>query len=767
MKKHLLSLIIIFITALALSSCMKDRFAIKDKFSGDIEWNPELALPLAKAKLTLRNMLKEIPDTLIYVGEDKLGYGPNANDSVLLLRFGVDTSQNVSLLTLPAMEAYDTTIYLNPITIPTANLKLPLAQKIEDLLNDNFSPVDVTLYEGYASAFPNSQNVVAISAINNHEYALDGGAALSEQFEYLCVSEGTMILTCFNAFTVPIQCDIELVADSAGVRKPIGTFKLSDNGYIPPLNINDISDLESLSNLDQIIDDYINNGGSLPPVLANASISKTIQLNDTYIGQKIYYTYKNLKFDAKNDVPITFDNTSLLSVIAFEDLKIGKGKAQVPTQVISTDTTVYVTVSPEKTKQKLFEVHVDKGEINYDITSAIDIATHVIFTFPTITKNGVKAVFDEEILPNTTVTENLDLAGYIIDLTESYQDLQPFNSLPVEISYRVEAGGMMDFDAEQYIDISIGNRDSIQFSYIRGNIGAGDEEIMNDVMEFDMGEVLNVFDGSIEFADPKLSLRFDNPIAVGAAIELNLSGSNDKGEVVNMFNEGVRRFDLNSPDCNGVLLNQQATTEITLDKNTSNIVDFLRILPNSIEYSGKLLYNPNDPNGESSNCINEESKVGLAIDVEVPMNVAFNDVVLSTDVDLDISSDLLQMDTLVIYLKAKNQFPIDAKLKITMLDTTRDEGKQVLGELEETLLQAAKTDDTGKVRRDEVTEYKEEISIDALTFDNFIHANKLRIEVTLDTYKNEKVSSIILYSYYSIDVQLAVNGKILINDRIN
>jgi hypothetical protein len=712
---------------------VKDHFDVNKKFSGDVTWNPELAVPLAKAKLTLLDLLKEKPDTLEYISETELGYGSKPEDKVLVLRFGIDTSQTVNLLSLPAMEAYDTTIYLKPISIPTANFKLPIAEKITDIINKA-----------------------------GQEYTLDGsGEALSNMFEYVYITEGEMFLTCFNTSSESIDCDIDLVVDSAGVRKPIGTFSFTD---IPPLNITNIADWQAIA-------DYITNGGEVPDVLKQSSQKITKQLKDQYVGEKLYYTYKNF---APHNATLFNSAQSLITLVEFGTLKIDQGKAQVPEQIISTDTTIYVTVSPDKIQQKLFEVHVEKGEINYDITSEIDIATHLIFTFPTITKNGVPIQSPEILInkDNSTAQGSMSFEGCVIDLTKSYQDKQPFNSLPIELSYRVEAGGMMEFNAEQYIDISIGNRDSIQFSYIRGNIGSGEEEILHDVVDFDIGEVLDVIgDNSITFADPRLNLRFDNPIAVGAAIDIDLSASNDKGETVQMFPEGARRIPIEAPDCAGVLNHEQKETKIELDSSQSNIVEFLHIMPNSIAYSGKLLYNPDDPTGMSENCISNQAEVELTIDVEVPLNVTLNNIIFSHDIALDkplgeTLGESVNLDTLSIRIDTKNSFPLDATLKITMLDTTQAvESAQFLGELPVQLLEAAPTDDKGKVTEAK-TYVNEEIKVDGDLFKAFIHANKIRIEATLNTTDSDKGKSAILYSFYSIDVQISANGKFLINERL-
>ena len=778
--KHLHSQIIVFIAVLAMSGCVKDRFAVNKKFSGDIEWNPELAIPLAKAKLTLSDMLKERQDTLMYISENakELGYGSNPNDKVLVLRFGIDTAQPVNLLSLPAMDGTDTSLHLKPVSIPAAKLKLPLAQSIETVLGDNF-PTYLATFRAYSDAFPVPQNTVAITTASlNHEYPLDGGNDLSNEFKYLFITEGRIKLTCFNAFTVPIQCDVELFADDEdGVKQPIGLFPLSaGNAFIPPLAITNASDLNGLANLDQKIDNYINNGGALPDILKNSSISKTITVNNKYIGQKIYYTYKNLKFAASGTpVPVTFTNTKLFSVVEFEDLKVGHGYAKVPKQVIN-DTTMYVRVSTDKSKQKLREVHVERGAIECEILSRIDITTHFIFTFPTVTDaTGKPLHFDREIKPKEIISDVINLDNHKMILTKSRDSDNSYNSLPIELAYRVNADGMQEFRDTQSITLKIRNRDSIHFKFIKGNLGEGTEDIMDDKIDFNISEILNFIDGNVRFADPRLNLRFENPIGADAEINLNLVASNDKGESVNLFTGGSRTFPLSNPDCDGVLVGDRKLTEIPVDSSNSNVVNFLYIIPNYIEYSGELRYNKGDTEATKENCVSKMADAGIAIDVDVPMNLSFGNLLLATDLPIENPiGDAWQLDTLVIFLKAANHFPIDARLAVVMLDTTKPEKQQKLGVLDRDkdgnplfLLKAAQTDKNGKVLRGTVESHVLTAGVGKNLFDAFTHANKIRIEVLLDTKDEKSGKSVILYSYYSIDVQIAANGKILIKDRVN
>ncbi|MBP5582886.1 MAG: hypothetical protein J6X43_02885 [Bacteroidales bacterium] len=108
---------LLFFSALTFTSCVKDNFELKEKFSDQIEWNPSLALPIATADMTLANLAKERPDTLEFISEKTLGYGDNDEDKVIQFSYVIDTARVIDVLHLPIIDPYDTTVYLKPVSI--------------------------------------------------------------------------------------------------------------------------------------------------------------------------------------------------------------------------------------------------------------------------------------------------------------------------------------------------------------------------------------------------------------------------------------------------------------------------------------------------------------------------------------------------------------------------------------------------------------------------------------------------------------------------
>src|SRR5690554_6484208 len=119
MKKITKTFLIIICGAFCVSffSCVKDNFDLKEKFSDEFTWNPEMALPVAYGNLTLADLVKEKEDTIQYISESDLGYGDIDDDLVIQLRYGIDTGRTIDIMRLPIMEPYDTTLYLDPIEL--------------------------------------------------------------------------------------------------------------------------------------------------------------------------------------------------------------------------------------------------------------------------------------------------------------------------------------------------------------------------------------------------------------------------------------------------------------------------------------------------------------------------------------------------------------------------------------------------------------------------------------------------------------------------
>lgn len=733
--KHSYKLNRAFFAALILVlmySCVKDNFDVREKFSSDIKWNPSIALPLAYGNLTLGNIVKERQDTIQHISETDLGYGTQDSDLVIQLRYGIDSARKIEIMRLPIMEPYDTTLYLKPIQLLDAHTLF--VKPVQVLLQDNFSNTDYTDYQNYEALSPPPVNVTERTADKVETYS--SPALPFTVIEYAVLSEGNMIVECTNNFTVPFSADIAILTDSAGIRQEITVFNFSSQWIAP-----------------------------------GASVSDLFVFNNTYLGSQILYEYRNLKFADASNVEVNLSNTIDLD-IHLTDLKASRGKAVVPQQTISMDSLVYVTIRDKDASKKIYKIIIDEGLIHYKITSSIDVATEFLVTFESMQYNN-DTVTKFAALNKLNPVEEADwyLSDHETDLTSNPE--QPFNSIPLRLGYKVFTGTeLMEFGEHQNINIQISNPDSIVFRYLEGNMGKIEEDVFSDTLDFQIEDFLkNFLSGEITFYDPKLRLVYHNPVGIPGKFQMNIVGTNSKGESVSALKDNANTFTIHAPTCDQVKEGDVIVSNIEFNKNSSNIVDFIRILPNKIAYSGKYLVNFDEPDENAIvNCVSNVGDARLTVEVELPMKLSIKDLVLRQEVPLSQIPEIdniTQIESLRLYVYTENQLPLDIKLKITMLDTTLVGAAQDLGVLDVIILESGSTIN-GKVSRNSSNKHTTEIPLTSASdsrLEKFLQSNKLRLEVLVETDKLGGVP-VIFYTYYGLKFNLAVDGKFLYEGRI-
>lgn len=745
-----LKICLICITVL-LSSCVKDNFELKEKFSDQIEWNPSLALPVAKADLTLSNLAKERPDTVEYVSESSLGYGSNPNDKVIQLSYIMDTARVIDVMHLPLVDPYDTTLYMKPVSI--SNVSFPIGYvTLRDLIRDNFS---TSIYNEYVTAVesdPMNVNVDEHTAnLEPHLYPIgeipesvksfiDANFGteinISDVFEYILLKSGKITLSVSNSSGLNFYCDIVITSRdvTTGELVEFGTFNFS--GF----------------------PSWISQGGPQ---------KQSFNADSSYLHSEFYYYFKNLRIAQTQNIKLpSLDDLGLLLNIEMTDLVALAGKAYVPEQELCLDTITYMTMRDEDLDRKLYKVLVDRGLFHYDITSSIGIATEFIAEFPSVDSAGVANIRKRAYMTNEqpTYSEDWSLDNCNFDLTTNPEI--GYNSIPIKVGYRVHTtGGMLYFGPEQSIKIEITNPDSVVFAYVEGDLSKFDQDIFSETLDFDLRDYISDFmTGDIVFYDPKVRIDYANPVGIGGDLQINIVGHDDEGNSVDMFAGYTNKWQVARPDCASVKNGGNVSSSIKIDNTSSNIVDFMKILPSSIDYSGILHVNADVADGTPIyNCISNKGTAKLGVEIELPMKLSAKNLVLQQNVDLNMSDlgDLSAVEEMRVYINTEHQFPLNATLRISLIDTTQTADKQNLGVLDMIVLESASTTN-GKVERTEKKKTEEEISLkkgDAI-LDNLLQANRLSLEVLLETDGNGDIP-VTFYSYYGLKFNMAADCKFI------
>ena len=625
------------------------------------------------------------------------------------------------------------------------------------MLKDNFSTSDYQDYVDAMNSNPMSVNVGEKSAINEHLYPigdvpediksnitayLDKEINISDVFEYILLRSGKITLSCFSSSGLNFYCDVVLSSrNSNGDLVEFGTF--------------DFSEYPS----------WISMGGPH---------KRMIEANSSYLNSEFYFSFRNLRIGQASNVAMLEDLSQqrISLMLEMKDLVAISGKAFVPEQELEDEYIQYMTVHDEDMNRKLFNVLVDKGAFHYEITSSMGIATEFIAEFPSVDSAGTNPVRKYAAMTNEkpTYSDDWHLDGCNIDLTQNPE--QKYNSVPIKVGYKVHTtGGMLEFSEKDSIRIEVTNTDSIRFAYLEGDMGKFDQDIFSETLDFDLKDYLGEFMSveSLVLYDPKVNITYDNPVGIAGDLELNLVGKDDKGNSVDLFGGHQNKWRVVRPSCDSARQGLAASSGIYINKSTSNIIDFVKMMPKKIDYSGIFHVNSDFPNESSIlNCVSNKGKAKLGVSIELPLNLSAKNFVLQKDVDLDMSQlgDLSMVEKVRLYINTEHQLPVNSTLTISLMDTTKAGPNQLLGTLDIVVLEAAQTEN-GKVPRNVKKNTVEEVTLDYNDpmLEKFLQANKLRFEVFLET-ANGGTTPVIFYSYYGLNISVAADCKFIYSGRL-
>jgi hypothetical protein len=332
---------------------------------------------------------------------------------------------------------------------------------------------------------------------------------------------------------------------------------------------------------------------------------------------------------------------------------------------------------------ELTQVNLAQGFIDYEIQSMVADTTVVTYAITTATIGGSTIGLTVTVPPGSTsspktVKGTLDLAGAVMDLTgplhNSYNSYQTFLSAQVAPgSSGVTVPGtslLVRFKAKFH---------DMKPSYVRGYFGNFNS---NDPLQSYALNFLN------NLGSPTLDL---------SQVDAKITMTNGMGADVRVHLDtlmGYRTATGNSVLLNhsfiGQMLNFNRATdmgwyadpyiyEIDLNSSNSNIESFIELLPDVIKYKFGLELNPLGDVSAHSDFIYGNSKVEVALNMNVPLNLIASQLVLSDTLNFDL--DKYDANGKILRGKVKfnvaNGLPLKSTLKVQMLD----ENNMVIGNL--------------------------------------------------------------------------------------
>lgn len=384
----------------------------------------------------------------------------------------------------------------------------------------------------------------------------------------------------------------------------------------------------------------------------------------------------------------------------------------------------------------------ESGKFIFKAVSPVSDPIELTIHIKNGTNNGGPAIFSFTTTGLET-TKSFDLINFNMDFTGTAGT----NNLDIEFSSTAPSGIPIGSTLE------LGCRaENIELLSVEGDFGNLSIDIPEDTFRMDLDGLDKLVDGLI-FTNPKFNMIVENGFGFGLGMNIDMKGENSHGIESNL---SADELILGSPNVQGNIHNQT----LTIDKNNSNLPDFLSGLPQKMTYSGDVSLNPGS--GPNNNFMHKSSFCKGSIEIDIPLEVQLQDLVYETIIEdvevLDNDSDEIEQVELIF--QTKNLFPFDANFKMFMMNDANAD----IDSIPMDLLKAAPVDANGISTEPTVHEFS--VILDQSNINNLKLTKALKFKGHLTSTNNGSVPVKIIDSY-NIGIKMAVKGNGSVNNSSN
>jgi hypothetical protein len=403
------------------------------------------------------------------------------------------------------------------------------------------------------------------------------------------------------------------------------------------------------------IEEELNSDWVLPLVKTKLTLRDALpdSLNNFYIDQNgiltLYFQNKVLQLEAKQYMQLP-DQT-----ISSGGFNLSAPITQPSWSGIVSDTFSGSYSYADPNGAQLHHVNLKGGAATCSVTNgyAHQVAATIIFS--SIVKNGQALSIPISVAPNSSISVNVNLSSYNIDLTKNNTSS---NYLPYTIAYQISGTGAA-ITAGDNLTASISLK-SLDFLFIDGYIGKYTIAIPED--SIDVSVFNNVLNGSVYFEDPQLELAIGSSIGVDVFADLsNLTCVTKAGVATQLSGPAFATpLAILAP----TIIGQTRSSTFTANKLNSNIQTALSSAPQFVRYSGSAQIN--SAGGTSTyNFITDSSKIRIDAKLTLPANLKVSELRLQDSFDIaNLPKDTGIVESLEVKVRIENAIGVTNKLQV-------------------------------------------------------------------------------------------------------
>ena len=387
---------------------------------------------------------------------------------------------------------------------------------------------------------------------------------------------------------------------------------------------------------------------------------------------------------------------------------------------------------------------ISKGKLVWEVDNSSNFPVSFEVAITNASLNGDTAKFLILNNPSGINTGEVDISGLHFDLTTGAFG---FNNLTYRIIITDDGGAPI---GSQY-DVRI-NLEDFEVQEAVGFFGERAIPVPSTILETKIGSFENILSG-LRIENPIIELIIDGNIGLPLSFIPDFDGVNKNGVVTPLILPDII---YDGPISQG----SWKKSNYLINKDNSNIVDFIASIPKDIAFAGEVKINPNGDLGVD-NFVTKEGQIKVGMNIEIPLEFRVKNLILEQwlyDIDWGVEDNEKDIiEKLYLHFKVTNGFPFDANLNMVFYD-------KITGlptdSIDVDFLTSAVVDNAGKVIEASVSRPVIEFENDNIQ--NLLRSNKIRLFIMLNSY-NGGQDLVKLYTTDFIDVAIGVQTKVNVN----
>ena len=385
------------------------------------------------------------------------------------------------------------------------------------------------------------------------------------------------------------------------------------------------------------------------------------------------------------------------------------------------------------------QLNLKSGTLSFELESYHQEDINVLITIPNLVKDGTAFNVTQTVQysgnsPAIASISPVDLTGYSFNLPNG----------ELEVYYQANNNNGDNLQ----INPIIGMAENWDYEYMQGIWEKDTISLASDTLAIDIFD--NWVDGTINFADPRLTIIVDNSFGFPTMAQIEklkvITASGDEMYLQSSLFDTPLYLDypaLTAP-------NTSKQTTLTFNNTNSNIADILNSKPSQIIYSITAVINP-DESSVTNGFMTDQSSMSISLETELPIHGSASGFEIEEPLESDLS-DLDDIEWAEFKIITDNGLPADLGIQLYF---TNDQGEKIdsLYNGFEKLTESAVVNNAGDVISS--TEKVTLIEVSAERMENIKQSNNLMVGLTFSTVDGGNTPVKILTSH-QLDVKVGL-----------